>query len=905
MWRIILSVMVICVGVHAFTEMRSPYETKGFPDEVIYGRVFKNADGSEKQIYTREEDSYRLPNTTKPIHYNVWWKININPPILTFSGTVDIDLHATQPNVDNIVIHSYNLSIDSLNLKLNEKNIDQTYSFDLDHQFLIIKLNNGSLKYNAQVPVNYRLSIAFNAPLRTDMSGIYSSWYLNFGKIHWMAISMFEKTFARYAFPCYNEPALKATFDITITRQKNFKSWSNMMRKETRASVYDGYEDDVYHTTPVMSTYIIAMIVAEFDSVTKVEQVQNTKEVVYEVIARPDAIQTGQGEYLFELGQTLLEKLIEYTGIDYYSVNKNMKLTHAAIPDYIEEAMENWGLITYKESNLMYDGNNTGTDQKQFMTRLLTHEMSHSWFGNLVSLDWWDVTWLKEGYATYFEYFISDKVTDMGYAMRFVNDQVQLSLLADSFDGSQPLTNTDDGSPSSISAMFSTITYRKGASVIRMTDHLLGSENHKLGLRKYLKARAFKTARPIDLFENLQNAAMETGAIAQYGPDFNFIDYYKTWTEQGGHPILDVEVNRQAGIVTIRQRPFNLNTGYSTQNKKWIIPITFATARHPDFSNTKPTHNNIIKDANTTLNLALGSDEWIIFNKQQTGFYRVNYDEHSWDLIVDILRGPKRELIHEINRAQIVDDVFQFARSGIMTYKKAFDILKFLKNETAFAPWLSALYGFGFLNNQLKGTQTQKAVYGIYGSAMCRFGSQECITTARKLFADLYNWGIEVPASMRRWVYCNGLREGNPNYYNFLFNRFIYHPVNDEQVQILSSLGCTTDENSLISFLDTIFKQNFTVRAQDFQNAYSDAAGDANESNTQVTFRYVRSVSAPLFYISFRLRTEDEVKQFQDWVTTNKALLGDSYQAVFNSANSTLQRLKWAASFRDDINLSD
>ncbi|KAL4706800.1 hypothetical protein ACJJTC_018181 [Scirpophaga incertulas] len=940
MWRSILVViLVICAEVQAFPQ-KTPYRNSIFSYERQNGRMFMNVDVFDKtEMLTRDDNLYRLPNTTKPVHYNIWWKVNISPPTLTFSGTVDIDLHATQPGVNRIVIHSKDLTIESLTLTLNKQNISQTYSFDSDHQFLIINLVSESLQYNADNPVYYRLTISFGAPLRTDMSGFYRSWYMNYGKIHWMATTQFGETFARSAYPCYDEPALKASFNVTVTRPKNFKSWSNMKLNTSRVSVYSGYVDDMYYITPVMSTYLLAVIVAEYDSQAQTKIVNGTEQVVYELIGRPDAIQTGQSDYMFNLGQSLFQELIEYTDIDYYNIANNMKLTHAAIPDFNEGGMENWGLITYREPYLMYDANNTDTFEKQFTTMTLTHESSHQWFGDLVTFDWWDAVWLNEGFATFFGYYIADKITDMDFATLFINDVLQSGLLSDSFTNPQPLTNPVTGSPSSVSRMFSNISYRKGAAVIRMTDHLMGSENHKLGLRKYLKARAYQTALPSDLFNNLQESALETGAIDEYGADFNIVDYYTSWTEQGGHPILNVTVDRQAGVMTIRQFQFNINSGYTTPKNNWIIPITFATASNPNFLATKPTY--IITEANTTLNIDIGENDWIIFNLQQTGFYRVNYDERSWDLIINLLRGPDRELVHEYNRAQIVDDVFQFARAKIMTYNRAFNIMSFLRNETAYTPWLSAIGGFNYITYSLKGAPLEQPIKNLFmewasnlmedltylpvegeqflrthlrliiSPIICRYGGEECISTARSVFADYYNWGIEVPINVRPWIFCNALREGNPNHYQFLYNRYFYHPVNTEQVRVLTLLGCTTDETSLRSFLD-IFNDNYVVRPQDLRNAYYSAVSD-NAGNTQIAFRYMQenlksinqtfgSVSEPLSYVSSLLRSEEEVKQFQDWATQNKEVLGDSYQSVFNNANGALDLLKWAASYYDDMN---
>ncbi|KAL4706768.1 hypothetical protein ACJJTC_018149 [Scirpophaga incertulas] len=528
----------------------------------------------------------------------------------------------------------------------------------------------------------------------------------------------------------------------------------------------------------------------------------------------------------------------------------------------------------------------------------------------------------------------------MNYTTRFVTEQVHVALLADSFDDPQPLTNPEVDSPDSIDDMHSRITYNKGACIIRMTDNLLTAENHKLALRKYLKEKAYQTASPIDLFETIQASALETGAIAQYGANFSMIDYFKTWTEQGGHPILNVDVDRKIGTVKIRQRQFNINRGYTTPKMNWVIPITYTTATDIDFLDTKPSH--IIKDENTTLNVAVRNGEWIIFNKRQSGFYRVNYDDHSWDLIVKALRGPGRLVIQQLNRAMIVNDVFDFARAGIMSYNRALNIISFLIYERAWTPWEAAIKGFGWIINRLTGSTLEKPMKALFVNwasnvmtnitylpqdgepflrshlrvllprIMCRFGSEECISTARNLFADLFKWGTEVPADIRVWVYCEALREGNPRYFNFLYNRFLSHPVSTEREHIVNLLGCTTDEASLVRFLDLIFKKNFTVHEQDLTDAYSSAIED-NDANAQIVFRYIQKnlqvvadkfngLWYPLSEIGVRLRSENEVKQFQDWVNQNKDALGDDYEYVLDSANTSIQTMRWAASVHDDIN---
>ncbi|CAG9794998.1 unnamed protein product [Diatraea saccharalis] len=602
------------------------------------------------------------------------------------------------------------------------------------------------------------------------MTGLYRNWYRNNAtdEPSWMASTHFQATAARFAFPCYDEPSFKATFDVIITRPEGFGSWFCTRRVDTEDSAIENYKDDIYSRTPVMSTYLLALIVADYKSREKNE---NGK-LMYEVIARPAAMEDNQGDYAFYFGQELLEKMNNHTDMDFYSVNENIKMTQAAIPDFSAGAMENWGLLVYREAYIMYSDKHSDGFFKQRIAYILSHEIAHMWFGNLVTCDWWDNLWLNEGFARYYQYYLTDWVDpELGLGIRFIPEQVHTSLLTDSANNPHPLNNPGLGSPVEVRTMFTQISYNKGAAVIRMTEHLMGSNNHREGLRKYLKQRSFKTALPIHLFQALQEAAEETGAIEQYGPDFNIIDYYKTWSEQSGHPVLNVEVNHQTGQMTIHQRRFNINSGYSVSTTNWIVPITFATASDPYFEDTKPSH--IITESVTVIDRKSIGDEWVIFNKQQTGFYRVNYDDYTWDLITTLLRGPNRTLVHEFNRAQIVNDVFQFARSGLMSYTRAFNILSFMRFETEYAPWAAAISGFNWVRNRFVRTTLEKQINDLFigwatplmdtltyypsenesfmrsylryelAPIMCQLEDQECREAAVHQFQELVNNDIE------------------------------------------------------------------------------------------------------------------------------------------------------------------
>ncbi|KAI8424597.1 hypothetical protein MSG28_003037 [Choristoneura fumiferana] len=827
----LLVLALACYCASSFPQDQPKQRNTIFGDEKLQGEIFENLKDMVAFDDTVDPALYRLPTTTKPIHYNILWGVDFTSTPQAFSGTVEIQLQATQAGVSEIVIQSEELTIGTVSLLQGTTNIPVTYELEPDFQFMRINLTTGTLNYNAQTPVVYSLTISFAAPLRNDMYGIYRSWFRNQHNdtISWMATTQFQATSARKAFPCYDEPSFKATFDITISRPAAYYSWScTRIASTVPTPNTPNYENDIYHRTPIMSTYLLALIVAEYDSLPILNE---QGQLIYEVIARPNAISTGQGQYALEVGQDLLAEMNNHTDYNFYNMNPELKMTQASIPDFSAGAMENWGLLTYREAYIMYDPVHTNGYFKQLIAYILSHEIAHMWFGNLVE-------------------------TDMGLETRFITEQVHTALLSDSANNPYPLTNPGVGSPSAVSAMFSTLSYNKGAAVIRMTEHLLGHEVHRQGLRDYLVKHQFETVLPIDLFESLEAAGVEAGALAEYGPNFSLIDYYKSWTEQRGHPVLEVQVNHQ------------------TVATNWIIPITFSSASNLDFDNTKPTH--VISKAITVINRGSIGDEWVIFNKQQTGYYRVNYDDYTWDLITAALRGPARTQIHEYNRAQIVNDVFQFARAGIMSYTKALNILSFLEFETSYAPWVAAMTGFTWLRNRLTGTQflvpletliSQWATvvmrdltyyprvnpenpeepedfmrsYLRYQLApvMCQINRDNCRAEAVTQFNALRDQDEEVPADSRNWVYCNALREGTIQEFNFLRTRFLEH--NDYTVAFNSAVT-GNEENTQIVF--SWIQNNFALVNNAFNN-----------------------IATPLSYISSRLRNEAEVTNVSRWVS--------------------------------------
>ncbi|XP_059049702.1 membrane alanyl aminopeptidase-like [Achroia grisella] len=939
----LLILTALCYTTYAVHFELPTSRTTIFGDEMLEGEIFEDLINRNTITgFNINPSEYRLPRTTRPVEYDLL--LHVHMERLAFNGTVTIYLHATQPNVSEIIIHTDELWIESVILKKDNVSIPQSFVEEEELDFLRVQLTNGTLEYSDE-DIMYELIVNFGAELRHDMTGLYRSWFRNENytePVSYVATTHFQATAARRAFPCYDEPGFKAKFNIVIRRPSSYRSWTCTKQSSTREPSIPiaNYEEDVFAVTPVMSTYLLAFTIAEYNST---EVYDDDGRLLYEVIARPAAIRDNQQQYALDFGQKLLRRMSDHVGIDFYDIDKNLKMTQASISDFAAGAMENWGLLIYREAYLMYNANHTNSNYKQLIAYIMSHEIAHMWFGNLVTCDWWNDLWLNEGFARYYQYFLTDwEDHELGFDQRFINEQVHATLLADSVESAHPLTASGIGSPTQARSMFTTITYGKGATIIRMTEHLLGFDVHTQGLKYYLDSRQFNTVLPIHLSEALQRAAVEAGAIVEYGPDFSVIEYYKTWSTQGGHPVLNVQVNHQTGQMIVVQRRFNINVGYGTASTNWIIPITFATADDPDFNNTKPTH--IITDSITVIDRGSIGDQWVIFNKQQTGYYRVNYDNYTWDLIAIALK-TNRTIIHEYNRAQIVNDVFQFARSGLMEYKRALNILSFLENETEYTPWVTAMTAFTWLRNRFASTpyladlerliidwsrnimadltydpQDGESFMRSYlrsqlAPIMCAMNVTECQEAAIGEFNLLRNnETYEVPVDSRNWVYCNALRKGSEDDFEYLWQRYKSHHVYNEKILLLSVLGCTPHRNSLYTYMDAIVTENYLIRRQDYTTAFNSAVS-GNEVNTQIAFQYIKdnltlvdnafvvrsTLATPLSYVSARLRSEEEINEFEQWARDNRVALGVHYNEIMSGATSARNSLNWVLAAQDDV----
>ncbi|MBI3254410.1 MAG: M1 family peptidase, partial [Nitrosarchaeum sp.] len=361
------------------------------------------------------------------------------------------------------------------------------------------------------------VEIAFAGELNDRLLGFYRSQYKQNGKTKYLATSQFEAADARRAFPCWDEPQAKATFDISIIAENKFTAISNMpiasKKKIKNKTIYK------FAKTPIMSTYLVYLAVGEFEYLTgKIGKTQ-----VRVITTKGNK---SKGKYSLDLGKKLLLSYEKYFGIKY----PLPKLDLIAIPDFASGAMENWGAITFRETILLYDPKTSSTRTKQYIAEVISHEIAHQWFGNLVTMKWWNDLWLNESFAT----FMATKFVDKFYPEwdlwnQFVEDAMNAAMGLDSLKNTHPI-DVKVNSTSEIREIFDAISYDKGGCVLRMLEHYVGESNFQKGLKRYLADFKYKNAEGRDLWDAI-------GKISKMPVRVMVL----TWLKQPGFPVVEIE----------------------------------------------------------------------------------------------------------------------------------------------------------------------------------------------------------------------------------------------------------------------------------------------------------------------------------------------------------------------------
>eukprot|EP01132_Coremiostelium_polycephalum_P011218 gene11218-13743_t len=587
-------------------------------------------------------DRLVLPDNVKPTNYLIHLRPNLKE--FTFSGESDIKLTVVKPT-KTVVIHSIELDIKLAQAGPSNKAVKIEYH---------VPEEVAILEFEHELTTDVTLHLEFTGILNDKLKGFYRSKYVVGGEDRYIATTQFEATDARRAFPCFDEPALKATFTIKLTVEKHLTALSNMdIIKEKTVTNPDSTITYTFEETPIMSTYLIAFVVGEL---TYIED--HTKEGirvrVYNVIEKEES-----GKFALEVATKALSFFIDYFEIPYPLT----KCDHIAIPDFSFGAMENWGLITYRESILL-TSEKTTLRTLQRIANVIGHELAHQWFGNLVTMEWWSQLWLNEGFATFMGYLVTHNLfPEWNVWMDFSDLYRNGALTLDSLENSHPI-EVPVRSSSQINEIFDAISYNKGSCVIQMVEGRFG-DNFRKGLTHYLNKHSFKNTNTEDLWESL---SILSGKDVKH-----FLD---SFTKYSGYPVISFKTTSTPGQFELTQKKFKHGVE-SAEDPTWVCYIKVQTdsGLHEIVFDKK---SEIITIPNYNPN------GWIKPNFGQTGYYRIDYDV---SIIKGLIPQIKSLSLPAVDRHGLLVDTFYLARNKTIPITVFMDLVAAFENETEFSIW--------------------------------------------------------------------------------------------------------------------------------------------------------------------------------------------------------------------------
>ncbi|BDQ30814.1 leucyl aminopeptidase [Nitrosopumilus zosterae] len=551
-----------------------------------------------------------------PINYALTFEPDLKK--FTFNGAESITANCTKAT-NSISMNCAELKITSCTVKSGEKIIKSTPITNEKKEELQIKLGE---KIKGKVIIN----LEFQGILNDRLLGFYRSQYQQNGQTKYLATTQFEAADARRAFPCWDEPEAKATFEISIIADNKFTAISNMPVKSKKKignkTIYN------FEKTPIVSTYLIYLGVGEFEYlVGKIGKIQ-----IRVVTTKGNK---SKGKFSLELGKKLLTSYEKYFGIKY----PLPKLDLIAVPDFAAGAMENWGAITFRETILLYDPKTSSTRTKQYIAEVISHEIAHQWFGNLVTMKWWNDLWLNESFAT----FMATKFVDKFYPEwdlwnQFVEDAMNVAMGLDSLKTTHPI-DVKVNSPAEIREIFDAISYDKGGCVLRMLEHYVGEPNFQKGLKKYLSDFKYTNAEGQDLWNAIGKASgMPVSSMVN------------TWLKQPGFPL--IEINQDGNTLKLKQKRYLLEPDKKFSKGLWHIPLSLGL--EDEISKKLFTQKSMsVKLPQNTIGF--------VANYGRKGFYRVKYDE---GILLDLKMLVDEKRVPGIDRWAIQNDLFSLCVSG-------------------------------------------------------------------------------------------------------------------------------------------------------------------------------------------------------------------------------------------------
>ncbi len=587
----------------------------------------------------KERPPYRLPHSVVPSRY----QLEVTPDLSQgrFHGTAAIEIEVRE-TVHEILLNALNLTLSTVQLKGRDGSaMAGTVSYNAAEEQV-------TLHWPEPITAgHWTLDIQYDGVLGDDLRGFYRTTVEGpDGTPQVMASTHCEATDARQIFPGWDEPEFKAVFAVTLIVEKDLVALSNS-REISNIVDEHGKRHVTFADTMPMSTYLIAFVVGPY-ALTPPKMV---RDVPVRIVARPSLSHlTTTAE---EAAVGTLQFFEEYFGIPY----PGDKMDHVAVPDFAAGAMENIGCVIYREELLLIDRERSSPMEQAYVVGTIAHETAHMWFGDLVTMRWWNGIWLNEAFATFMQLLATDALHPEWDVWTIFSHGKGYALMVDGLESTRPI-EYPVGRPVESWGMFDVLTYQKGGAVLRMLEQYLGPEVFRQGIRQYLDKHRYSNTETGDLWDALEQASGQ--------PVRAVMD---SWVFQEGYPLITAALSEDGRTVTLTQQQFRYRGGGDGQ---WQIPITVGIRRSTD--------------SEETVRVLLGSEPVVIpvpehmtsvmVNRGGWGFYRVAYDETLWQRLLGELGA-----LSPIERYGLVDDVWAAVRAGALPLSRAVSLWRMMGDE--------------------------------------------------------------------------------------------------------------------------------------------------------------------------------------------------------------------------------
>uniref|UniRef100_A0A182WMK9 Aminopeptidase n=1 Tax=Anopheles minimus TaxID=112268 RepID=A0A182WMK9_9DIPT len=623
----------------------------------------------------RAFDSFRLPNTTVPTHYTLRLDTDVHRGVFEYTGNVQIRINVVEAT-DQIVLHSLRNEISNLQLRNSAglKVAVKNHELDEEREFLVVNVAT-TLQPNSGT---YTLEIDFTNTIdRNDQAGFYKSSYEDDeGVTRYLGLTQFESVDARTSFPCYDEPGIKTTFDIFIVCGIEYHARSNAPLRGIQL-LEGGKKLSTFATTPRMQTYLVAWLVSDF---VYEREVLTQPQLAIATWAKPSSAHLLS--YSVDASKRFMRAMEEYFG-QLYSMSK---IDNVAIKDsdYSAGAMENWGLVTYRESAIFYEPEQ-GEQRQIGVVTIVGHEFTHQFFGNLLAPKWWSYLWLNEGFARLYQYYLGDiSHPELNLRQRFITGPLQTALRADDSLSVRPMTYYID-TRQGISRLFDSIAYDKSACVLRMMNYALGERTFQKGLRYYIQQNKDRgVVEESNLFDSLEQAAKEDAVLPI---SFSMHDIFGSWSNQPGVPLVKIRRDGDEYFFT-QERYVASDPPAEPFTNSWWIPISFSTPSNTEFEK-QPAFWMPPNVTEVAYEIETAEGEVVSFNPQSTGYYRIEYDEAMLRELIEMM-NKDHTTFEAPARARLLDDTLNIAHARGGNYEVVLELLNYLQKETEYVPWMVA-----------------------------------------------------------------------------------------------------------------------------------------------------------------------------------------------------------------------